>query len=333
MHERLSQLDGLRGAAALSVFLAHAGCTLSGAAYAWAFHSPLRLLLDGEAAVDLFFVLSGFVLALPFLRGDGAGWAGFVLRRAVRLYPTHWAAFALAALVSGLVLAQNLNGWWAAYPVQAAPLALLEQVTLAGGRAAMDGINPAIWTLAIEMQMALVFPFLLRALRGSATQTLAVLLSTVLLGLDLRFWPLPLFAIGAAAALWRPRLGHAALAGLLLYAVRAWVPAMIDHYWGHILCGLGAALLILAAADGRLPILQGRVVQALGRLSYAFYLVHLPLLLLAVSWLPSLPLAWAVALGAALAAAAVLHRTVELPSQRLGRRLAERFGGALGQGA
>jgi len=334
---RLSQLDGLRGCAAAMVFLSHAACTLSGAAYAWAFHSPLRLFLDGEAAVDLFFVLSGFVLALPFLRGEDQGWAGFVARRALRLYPTHWVAFALAWIVSGLVLKANLNAWGAAYPQHSEPLALVEQVTLFGGRAAMDGVNPAIWTLAIEMQMALVFPLLVRALLASRLQGLAVLLGAVLLGFSLHFWPLPLFTLGAFVALWRPKLRHAALAGLLLYAVRAWVPAMIDHYGGHLVCGLGAALLVVAAAEGRLQLLQGRVAQLLGRLSYGFYLVHLPLLLLAVSWLPRwpLPLAWAVALVAALAVAFVLHRTVERPSQRLGRRVAARLarGGAVEQGA
>jgi peptidoglycan/LPS O-acetylase OafA/YrhL len=125
------------------------------------------------------------------------------------------------------------------------------------------------------------------------------------------------------AALHRPVLRYAALLGLPLYAVRTLVPATIDHYWGHIVCGIGATLLIVAAAEGRLTVLGGRMAQGLGRLSYSFYLVHLPLLLLAVSWLPGQPkpLAWALALAAALAVAAMLHWLAELPTQRLGRRL------------
>src|SRR5690606_7470689 len=127
---RLGALDGLRGWAAVTVFLSHCACTLSGAAYAWAVHSPLRLFLDGQAAVDLFFVLSGFVLTLPFLRGENGGWGSFVLRRGFRLYPTHWVAFAIAWILSGLVLSENLNAWGAAYPLHSDPAEVAQQVLL-----------------------------------------------------------------------------------------------------------------------------------------------------------------------------------------------------------
>ena len=336
MDQRLTALDGLRGCAALSVFFSHVACLLTGASYVAAFHTPLRFLLDGEAAVDLFFVLSGFVLALSLTRGEPQSWGGFLVRRAFRLYPAHWAAFALAWILSGLVLRQHLNAWFADYPERTGTGAVLEQLALLGDRVSMDGVNPVIWTLGIEMQMALAFPLLLRALMGSAAQKTAVLFACVAAGFYLHYWPLPLFALGALLAMDRPAreaggLRQSVLAGLLLYAVRTWEPALIDQYWGHLLCGLGAALLVAAAAEGRLPLLQRRLPQLLGRLSYGFYLVHLPILLLLVSWMPAAPLLRpaALALVLALAVAALLRRLVELPSLRLGRRLAERLTNAL----
>jgi peptidoglycan/LPS O-acetylase OafA/YrhL len=68
---RYTQLDSLRGLAACTVVFCHATNVLPavyddpGRAW-WLTETPLGLLRAGSAAVDFFFVLSGFVLALPF---------------------------------------------------------------------------------------------------------------------------------------------------------------------------------------------------------------------------------------------------------------------------
>src|SRR5262249_7776852 len=65
---RFAGLDGLRGLAAFSVFLGHTVRLIPGPRLSdRLMESPLRVLWDGTAAVDLFFVLSGFVLSLPFV--------------------------------------------------------------------------------------------------------------------------------------------------------------------------------------------------------------------------------------------------------------------------
>jgi peptidoglycan/LPS O-acetylase OafA/YrhL len=76
---RVKTLDAVRGLAALVVALDHAYLTVPEGirtgihSYAepwfWLRYSPLRLMLQGSAAVMAFFVLSGFVLILPFLDG------------------------------------------------------------------------------------------------------------------------------------------------------------------------------------------------------------------------------------------------------------------------
>jgi peptidoglycan/LPS O-acetylase OafA/YrhL len=82
---RFVMLDGLRGLAALVVVVWHTGAT--------------RFIPGGYLAVDLFFVLSGFVLshAHGLRRSD---WRSFILARAVRLYPLYAAGLALGTLVA-----------------------------------------------------------------------------------------------------------------------------------------------------------------------------------------------------------------------------------------
>ena len=82
---RYTTLDGLRGSAALAVMFFHADAI-----------SPLRMP-GGYLAVDLFFVLSGFVIAAAYLDDFAElGAAGFLKRRFARLYPTYLAGIVVA---------------------------------------------------------------------------------------------------------------------------------------------------------------------------------------------------------------------------------------------
>lgn len=111
--ERLRSLDGLRGIAALVVLVHHSllvvptmavgyfgarppGGTLSW----WMTYTPLHLLWEGTEAVYVFFVLSGVVLALPFLRDRHQRWSGYYPRRLLRLYLP-----VIAAVILGTAIA------------------------------------------------------------------------------------------------------------------------------------------------------------------------------------------------------------------------------------
>ena len=110
---RFTSLDGLRGVAAL-VVLAHHALLVSpaisalfipggepprpGSALWWLTYSPLKLTNAGPEAVVLFFVLSGFVLAIPVLRG-GFNWLAYFPRRFVRLMLPVAGAVALASVL------------------------------------------------------------------------------------------------------------------------------------------------------------------------------------------------------------------------------------------
>ncbi len=95
--ERWSSLDAVRGLAALTVVAHHGfaalpefwavytGAPTSRLATIMAF-SPLHLLWEGHQAVLVFFVLSGFVLSLPYWQGNPPGYGTFLIRRFCRIY-------------------------------------------------------------------------------------------------------------------------------------------------------------------------------------------------------------------------------------------------------
>jgi peptidoglycan/LPS O-acetylase OafA/YrhL len=354
--ERYPGLDGLRGLAALSVFFGHAlDLWREGTVPAAVVDSPLHLVWDGTAAVDLFFVLSGFVLALPFV-GAGAqrpGWTRFAIRRVFRIFPAYWASLALALWFRSLYAPAGLAGlsawighFWAA-PLGAGELA--RHALLIGPSFDTSTLDPVVWSLVVEMRMSLLFPLVVWGLAGVRTWrggtaalalSLAIALGAPRLGVH-TFTFLPLFVLGAVlATLRRPlfasaaRLPHPAVlavaaAALLLYDVRfALFGFRFDYYAADLVIGVGgAALLVLAAArPGWQRALSSRPIALLGRVSYSFYLIHLPVLIVLTSWLhragvPAALCALA-ALVASLALAWLLLHAVEQPFQGWGRALA-----------
>jgi peptidoglycan/LPS O-acetylase OafA/YrhL len=119
---RYRQLDSLRGLGALSVFFAH----FISLKMAWPLlntlhQTPLGILCNGTAALMLFFVLSGFVLSLPFVGHDRPLKLGeFYIKRIFRIYPAYIFAIILAVLLKEFVFDKNglapytnwLNNFW-----------------------------------------------------------------------------------------------------------------------------------------------------------------------------------------------------------------------------
>jgi peptidoglycan/LPS O-acetylase OafA/YrhL len=112
---RLNGFDGLRACAALSIVAYHsvwaAGATQSGLL------APL--LSELKAGVAVFFVISGFLLYLPYARSLGNStplpdWRDYVRRRAVRIVPAYWVA--LTVLAAGPLAASIATpDWWRFY--------------------------------------------------------------------------------------------------------------------------------------------------------------------------------------------------------------------------
>ncbi|KAB8190735.1 acyltransferase family protein [Nonomuraea phyllanthi] len=309
---RLAGLDGLRGLAALFVVLHHCwllsfpGFPLNDAP-AWT-----GWLRYGHFAVVVFIVLSGFSLAVsPARSGWRLGGAGtFFNRRAWRILPPYWAALLFSLVIAWTVIPQ---------PGQEVPTGksvviyglLLQDVF------GSPSPNGALWSIAVEAQLYLVFPLMLLVVRrmGAAVMLGAVTAVVVAVGalapavpavdLLMRLTPqfAALFAMGAVCAgvvrtpepgeerakepgrlPWPWLAAAAALPVLLLIVVAGPVWVVENFFWVDLAVGPAAGLLLAGVATGRpvrlVRLLDTRPLRRLGSFSYSLYLIHAPLVVM-----------------------------------------------------
>lgn len=299
-----THLDLLRLAAAAVVFLGHAGTQRISGGFLHHF-APY-----GEAAVDFFFVLSGFVIAhaaaTQAARGPALPARAFAIARLARI-----ASVALPALALGWLLdaagprldpapylaAPNFTG-----PADAAQLASsLLFLDHAWWRAAQPGSNLPFWSLAFEAWYYLAFAML--AFMPKPWNWAAAGLVLTLAGPKIALL-FPLWLLGAACYRVCARGGVAPWAGWLLlpapvaaillqpaFGARGCFPYMAFEPSWNCLAGfvldyavgaIAAAHLIGAhALSGRLaPVLRriARPVRWLAGASFTLYLVHFPLI-------------------------------------------------------
>lgn len=315
--ERLHALDGLRGIAAFVVVLHHVlliaqpvsqppGEPAVGGVWWWLERTPLKLLTAGHEAVVVFFVLSGVVVVLPALRRVDFSWPGLIASRVVRLLLPAWAAIVFATILLVAVPRtpeQVTGGSWLARQVQSdwSWPRLVGEYSLMIGGVPYDNV---LWTLRWEFLFSLLLPgFLVVAVVlhrwWLPTGLLAVGLGVVGTtgGIEALQY-LPVFFLGTLVAVrlraiegWSESRRARRLLAVLLpasaivliseFLLEGVVPAGTDG--AHALRGieaLGAAGIVVAAgaSTGFRSLLERRLPQFLGRISFSLYLVHLPVL-------------------------------------------------------
>lgn len=187
MHGDLVALDGVRGLAMLLVLWAH--LTLVSLTYGATSMLPKPLVILGEFGdwgLHLFFVLSGFLLFLPYARSLLSGrnsppsWRQFYTRRACRILPLYFVAIAIP-LVTTLAFAVRGAGLHAV--VAAGAMALLFHNMQTEAWQIISNWDTPLWSLAVEWQFYLVLPWavlgfswLLRPLRPGGRGRIATLL-------------------------------------------------------------------------------------------------------------------------------------------------------------
>jgi peptidoglycan/LPS O-acetylase OafA/YrhL len=326
----LAVLDGLRGLAILLVVLPHLAMANAFPGPSWAATLAFRF----AHGVEIFFVLSGFCLALPImvqLRRNGEAQfslAHFFFNRVWRIVPLYLIATAYtivvaAALVRGNgteIVALPRDPWSAI-----APLFLLDRN--------VDFANPTFWSIPVQGRWYLAFPLLmklwLRAPRLFAVLTAAAwfcFLATRLRTIDLGV--VPLFMLGIIAADLFVRRDHRTRWAIVLFAPSlvlallgdhvAWVPEPHGEvFWtaqpttiGWQLC---AFFLVLAATTtpwlGRL--FTFAPLRVLGSASFSIYLTHEVVIAVVVSH--RVPAAGATALTASLAVGLLAYTLLERP--------------------
>jgi peptidoglycan/LPS O-acetylase OafA/YrhL len=364
---RVTQLDGLRGIAALVVIACHLLSTLPGignvvfdnrsapldAAGHWAVFSPLHVLWNGTPAVHVFFVLSGFVLILPFTRaGAATRWTTYYAKRLLRLYLPAWAALAVAVALIVTIprTVSPLQSSWANMYVTDPSVGQVakDSLLLLGA----STINTPLWTLRWEVLFSLLLPvYVFVALRWRRFWhlKLGIVVALAAVGavqhIDWLIY-LPIFAIGAILGAERERIRELTrswprfvwlpitAAGLVLANAEWFSPAKpVDGVEALVTVGATLLVLVFLLCGSAKKLGDTAAAQWLGRISFSLYLVHLPIILAGVTLLRSvsLPLALAVSAVASFAAAELFYRFVEQPAQRLsvaaGRAVEKRFGG------
>jgi peptidoglycan/LPS O-acetylase OafA/YrhL len=291
---RVGALDGVRGIAIAAVVGLHA------------FHWPS----DGARGVDIFFVLSGFLITSLLLNEHASkgsiGFRAFYTRRARRLMPALVITIAVYLAVS--VATAHRVGHAALASLVAA--SYTTNLVVGSGHAAVAGALTHTWSLSAEEQFYLLWPALLflvfRAQRRTAIRVLVITIAAVTVELSalaawgaasgrLAFAPdtrsLGL-AIGCLTALCLSELQRLsrsmrtatsfavalsiALAGLGLFTAR------VETYQlgGLTVFCAAVALLIVRATDGSSltsKALSFVPLAWLGRISYSLYLYHLPI--------------------------------------------------------
>ena len=333
MRRGFDGIQALRALAAAAVAFLHvadeAGAltgTPGRSPYRWVDSVPL------EAGVDLFFVISGFVMVWASWDAFGQARAAppFIWRRLLRIVPLYWlltaATVAMALAAPGSVSDGLRDGWG----YVAASFAFVPW------RRADGFVQPVLrlgWTLEYEMLFyALVACALPLPRRYALAGLLAALAALVAAGqavafaaVPLAFWTDPIvaeFALGVAVATlarcdWRAGwVGPALLVASLVLAALA-----PDGTARAVVRGVPAALLVFCALSwNAIP----RWLVLLGDASYALYLVH-PFPMRAVRvlatrlHLTSVPLYLAATMAACLLLAVALHRLIEQPVLRRGR--------------
>lgn len=290
----LPVLDGARGIAALAVFGYHIAPYFGG----------LPWLQGSFLAVDLFFILSGFVIALSYegrLADGRLGLGRFVWVRTLRLYPLYLLACVIGVtyfgvkMLAGLPDAPTPADLLAAVP--GTVLMLPSPMTHTWGFTPFP-FAPSAWSLSLEFWFNIVYAlvvirFGIRALAVLAAVAMAVLVQqalafgsldmgwniATLIGGSARFW----FSFTLGVILFRLHradwhLPPAAIwLGLPVFAFVA-VPAdAVGMGLVWVVAVFPAAVLIGAAM--RVGPRMTAVCDHLGRLSYGIYILHAPLVL------------------------------------------------------
>jgi peptidoglycan/LPS O-acetylase OafA/YrhL len=242
----ISSIQQLRGLAAMGVVLLHARLMAAGLAPRGDTEATAQSLpLLGAGGVDLFFVISGFVMAEilsripPRLPGDAVA-RRFLLRRIGRVFPLYWiATFAMVAAIAALPVAIRES--------RIEPLHLAASLVLVPSPNWNGEWLPLVvvgWTLTFEMLFYLaIAAALAMKLRCPVGWASALLAAGAILGAFHR-WPMP-FAVLTDPLLLEFGFGVAAW-----WASRRWA---LSRPWLYSLIGLCFAILVTTASEAWLP--------------------------------------------------------------------------------
>jgi peptidoglycan/LPS O-acetylase OafA/YrhL len=359
----LGELDSLRGIAAVSVMFFHFHFLWEESPHPrweeWLFSlPPLKFLIAGHAAVILFFLLSGFVLALPQIRGKKQSYAGYISKRICRIYLPYLVALLLAVAGCWRFHGLGAYGYWFHQTWYEAPnWRLVLQHLLFLGDYDSSAYNTAFWSVVQEMRISIIFPFVC-AFILRRTNAVGVAIGGFLFSIAFVLAQFALVPATVSAAI--SYLGifiFGILASRSKNEMSAWLRQMSPmklrmFFWGSVFLFFyahslaivlkigekgtdlftaiaGVGLISYALTDKRASAaLTSPVPLFLGRISYSMYLLHgtvlFALVYMTYGKLPLLVILIPYLLITIVLATA-MYEAVEVPSINLGHAIADRL--------
>jgi peptidoglycan/LPS O-acetylase OafA/YrhL len=322
--QRVALVDGLRGLASLAVCWYH----LVVGSHGFVVASGISLIVARSAqnawlGVEVFFVISGFVIPLSLYRAGYrlSNYGTFVLKRIIRLDPPY-------LLTIGLILAlefisihvpsfrgSHMHSHYTA-------LTLLLHLGYLNAFFGGHWLSPVFWTLAIEFQyyigLGVVFELIVHPSPPVRVVVFAALgiLAFAFPSVNLVFHYLFLFMLGIVTFYYRAGMLRRAsfIAAVPILSVGCWLTV------GPLVAYIGGATAVIIAFVRY----ENRVLGFLGTISYSLYLVHVPIGGRIMNYglrhahtTPTRLGVLALGLAGSIAAAYAMYRLVEQPAQRL----------------
>jgi peptidoglycan/LPS O-acetylase OafA/YrhL len=367
---RYQELDALRGLGACAVAMSHFLIAFivepqwqQGKLKVIAYWLGM-IFYGGHSALPLFFILSGFVLALPAVNNKPQSYSVFITRRAFRLYVPYVVALAIAVLANYIWHGPlGLTHWASQTWAESVNRHQVLRHLLVVAPLNWTEYNTALWTIIVSLRISIFYPLLCYLVLR--TRPLASILAIAFSALVVTWYQLHgamntytitlhvtgFFIVGIllarykdevfawASALSEPKkVGYLSVA-LFTYwysailiqflwqqAVPSWKIRLVILDWAIV----PGALMILVLSMGFKPLsrlLMSRFPQFMGRICYSVYLIHGTVLFALLYTLGhKLPplVIFLIFVPSVLCASTLFHYTIEKPSMNFGRSVTRR---------
>lgn len=291
----------IRGGCALQVFLSHALNIYHADWVEWLNHTPLCFFIDGNCAVVVFFVLSGYFYYKEKVLSVGEYLNG-IRKKCLHIFPAFWLSLIIGFLFCnyyvGLnMMGENLTGWSKAFWVSNVSITeLLKSASILIPHN-WDAINPASWYIQVEVEMFIIMPIVVSVYnraRNDGKWYLYLLWCVLVIGGLLYSRNMLAYLVGASFHKFKPLFDKIAMSKYCL--LRIVIAVGLLNIKNEIpmvrtLPGFGSVVLIIQAIGAAVIIStiigmdsnrfnKFKLLIFVGNISYEIYILHFIVLLI-----------------------------------------------------